>query len=214
MKKSFILGLAMLTMGLPTGAEAQNAALSLSSGWKFGGTMSVQQGELNAAAAVPFSAELAFRVRDDAMGILMVEYQPTTLRLRPFGGGVNAELFDFDVWYFQVGGQPEIIDRGPVIPFAIGTLGVAWFNPTDGSGNRGSETMFAGTFGGGARMPLGQGGRVSLRLEARVNLTIPWGGASIYCSGGGGCYTGFGGTVGPVQGALLGGLRIALGPQR
>ena len=210
MRRLFLAVLAASLM-VPVGAEAQKTALSLSSGWKFGGTMGVREGDLNLAASVPYSAELAFRVRDNALGILLVEYQPTILRLDALG--VNAELFNLDAWYFMVGGETEIIDRGPVVPFAIGTIGLAWFNPTEGSGNRGSETMFAGTFGGGARIPLGQSGRVSLRLEGRLNLTVPWGGASVYCSGGSGCYTGFGGTVGPVQGAVYGGLRFALGPQ-
>ena len=211
--KKLLFGLVALTLMAPVSLEAQRTALSLSSGWKFGGTMGVNLGDLNLAAAVPYSAQLAFRVRSDASTILMVEYQPTTLRLEPFGGGVNQELFEMDVWYFMVGGEMEIIDRGPVVPFAIGTLGVAWFNPTGGSADRGSETMFAGTFGGGARVPLGQSNRVSLRLEGRLNLTIPFGGASVYCGSGSGCYTGFGGTIGPVQGALYGGLRFALGPQ-
>lgn len=211
MKKLFLALVAFALMA-PFGLDAQRTALSLSSGWKFGGTMTVREGDLNVAAAVPFSAELAFRVRDDASGFLLVEYQPTVLRLKTFGTGLNPELFDMDVWYFMVGGESEIIDRGPVVPFAIGAIGVAWFNPTSGSANRASEEMFAATFGGGVRVPLGQSDRVSLRVEGRINLTIPWGSASIYC-GGGGCYTGFGGTVGPVQAAIYGGLRIALGPE-
>jgi len=211
--KKFLLGLLALACIAPVNVEAQRTALSLSSGWRFGGTMGVNLGDLNLAAAVPFSAELAFRVRDDASTILMVEYQPTTLRLKPFGGGVDQELFEMDVWYFMAGGELEIVDRGPVVPFAIGAIGVAWFNPTAGSADRGSETMFAGAFGGGARVPLGQSGRVSLRLEGRLNLTIPFAGASLYCGSGSGCYGGFGGTVGPVQGTVYGGLRIALGPQ-
>ncbi len=207
-------GCVTLAVMAPVSLEAQQTALSLSSGWKFGGTMGVREGDLNVAASVPFAAELAFRVRRDASAILTVEYQPTVLRLQPPGSGINQQLFDMDVWYFMIGGEVESTGRGPVVPFAIGTLGVAWFDPTSGSGNRASETMFAGTFGGGARVPLGQSDRVTLRLEARMNLTIPYGSASVYCSGGGGCYTGFGGTVGPVQAAVYGGLRFALGPQR
>ena len=206
-------GFVTLAVMAPVSLGAQQTALSLSSGWKFGGSMGVREGDLNVAASVPFAAELAFRVRRDASAILTVEYQLTILRLRPPGSGINQQLFDVDVWYFMVGGEVESVGR-PVVPFAIVTMGVAWFDPTSGSANRASETMFAGTFGGGARVPLGQSDRVTLRLEARMNLTIPYGSASIYCSGGGGCYTGFGGTVGPVQAAVYGGLRFALGPQR
>ena len=50
-------------------------------------------------------------------------------------------------------------------------------------------------------------GEVSLRLEGRVNLTIPWGGGSL-CCGGGGCYSSLGGTIGPVQGGFLAGLAL------
>lgn len=207
-----LFGLVAVALVAPVTLEAQQTALTLSSGWKFGGSMGVREGDLNVAAAVPYAAELAFRVQRDASAILTVEYQPTILRLKSQGTGINQELFDIDVWYFMVGGELES-GRGPVVPFAMGAAGVAWFNPTSGSSNRASDTMFAGTFGGGVRVPLGQSDRVSFRLEGRINLTIPYGSASIYC-GGRGCYSSVGGTVGPVQAALYGGLRFALGPQR
>jgi hypothetical protein len=210
--RKLVTALLALTLAAPALVEGQ-AALSLSSGWKFGGRMAVQQGDLNTAAAVPFAAELSFPAHANASGILLVEYQPTTLRLDSNRTGFNEEVSDIDVWYFMIGGSPEITDRGPVVPFAIAALGIAWFNPTGGNPSRSSETLFAGTFGGGARVPLGQSDRVSLRLEGRMNLTIPFAGASIYCGGGGGCYGGFGGYVGPVQGSLLAGLRFALGPR-
>jgi len=198
-----------LLLVLASPAHGQRAALTASGGWKFGGSTRVQVGELNSAASEHYGLELAVRVRRDASGILLVDYQPTKLRLE--SGGLNSELFDLDVWYVMLGGQVELIDRGPVVPFAIGTLGIAWFNPTGASAaDRGSDTSFAGMFGGGARVPLGQSGKVSLRLEGRMYLTIPWGGASLYC-GGGGCYGGIGGTIGPVQGTAMAGLRFALG---
>ena len=66
---------AVLTI-LPSDAEAQNAALSVFGGWTFGGSLTVREGTLNAAAATSFGGELAFRVRRDGLAQLYVSYQP------------------------------------------------------------------------------------------------------------------------------------------
>jgi len=208
-KKLLVTALAV-TLAIPLGLGAQETALSVWGGWKFGGTMSAREGDLSAAASEHFGAELAVRVARDASIILMVDYQPTVLRLKDYRTGIREELFDLDVWYFMLGGQREIIDRGPIVPFATGALGVAWFNPTGNSQGRSSATMFSGMFGGGVRVPLGQSENVALRLEGRVHLNIPWAGGSIYC-GAGGCYGGVGGYVGPVQGTVIAGLRFVAG---
>ncbi len=212
MKRLFwmLVGLTALTIATPVSAQqGAGGYFSTLSGWKFGGALQTREGELSPAAAWNYGAELEFRVRKDGTAVFSVEYQPTILRLKEFGS-INQELFDLDVWYFQGGGHYEIIDRGPVTPYGLGLLGVAWFNPD--SPRTDSEWALAGTFGGGVRIPFGEG-KVNLRLEGRINLTIPWASTSLYC-GGGGCYGGIGGTVGPVQGGFLAGLSFAFGGPR
>ncbi len=199
----------------PTVVEAQPAALSLWTGWTFGGSMNAREGTLNAAASTQFGGELAFRVRRDGLGVLYVDYQPSTLRIDTFGEG-NRELYDMDIWYFMGGGQVELLDRGPAVPYGTFLMGVAWFNPkgtTADAANVGSETMFATIFGGGVRIPLGNDDRVQIKLDGKMKLTIPYGGVGMWC-GSGGCSGSFGGTVGPVQGTFTAGLRLALGESR
>ena len=204
-----IVAITSLVVGGPLSAQqGADGYLSTLGGWKFGGAVNTREGELSVAAAWSYSMELEFRMRSDGTGVLSVDYQPSTLRIKTIGEG-TTELFDIDVWYFQVGGHYEIIDRGPVVPYGIGLLGAAWSNPKGGS-RATSEWALAGTFGGGARIPMGASGKVSLRLEGRINITIPWAGGSLYC-GGGGCYTSVGGTVGPVQGGVMAGLAFAVG---
>lgn len=213
MKKILFAIAAVAALVAPASVSAQPAALSAWGGWKFGGSMNVREGSIRVPASEHFGGELAFRIRRDAMGVLMVDYQSSTLRLDRFGGP-NEDVFDMDVWYFMAGGQYEILDRGPVVPFGMFNLGVSWFNPTGARAvGYGSETMFATNFGGGVRVPFGREQRVSLRLEGKMHLNIPWGGAGIWC-GAGGCTGTFGGYVGPVQGSVSAGLRFALGETR
>ena len=143
-----IMGIASLAVGGPVSAQqSAGGYLSPMAGWKFGGAVNTREGELNIAAAWSYSMELEFRMRSDGTGVLSVDYQPSTLRLKTIGEG-STELFDIDVWYFQVGGHYEVIDRGPVVPYGIGLIGAAWSNPKDGSSGT-SEWALAGTFGGG-----------------------------------------------------------------
>ena len=165
--------------------------------------MNTREGELNLAASMHYGGELEVRVRRDATAVFSVDYQPTILRLKEFGVG-NFELFDMNVWSFQVGGRYEVINQSPAIPYAIGTLGGTWFEPTTGGRGVDSEWFFSGVFGGGARIPTGSP-RLQLRLEARMLITVPWSSAALFC-GTGGCYGGVSGTLGPAQGQLLGGL--------
>jgi hypothetical protein len=200
----------MVAFAAPSAVAAQPAALSLWGGWKWGGSMDVREGKLNAAASQNVGGELAFRVRPDGLGVLYVDYQPTTLRIDTYGEP-NRELYDMDIWYFMAGGTAEMIGNGRAVPYGTLLIGAAWFNPKGTTAEGvGSETMFASIFGAGVRIPLGADERVQIRLDGRFHLTIPYGGVGMWC-GSGGCSGTFGGTVGPVQGSVSGGLRLALG---
>ena len=199
-----------LTLAGSSALAAQTPALSMWGGWKWGGSMGIAQGDLSAEAAPNYGVELSVPARPGASVIFLVDYQPTTLRLKQFNTGIEEDVFDMDIWYFMAGGQAEMPGNGRVVPFGTFAIGVAWFDPGDDGLARESETMFTTLLGGGVRVPLGQSDRVALRLEARMHLNIPYGGTSLWC-GTGGCYGGVGGYVGPVQGAVLGGRRFAHG---
>ena len=196
-------------VALPAPSSGQNVSVTPYSGYRLGGSLSVEEGDLKLDEAAFFGAQLDFRVRRDATAAIIVDYQPTKLRFKEFGEPLQ-DLFDINVWYFQAGGTFEVLNQSPAVPFAVGSLGMSWFDPGSGSQANESEYGFAGIFGGGVKIPLGSG-RMGLRLQARVllnNLLI--GGGSLWC-GTGGCYAGVGGPIGPVQFDFGGGLTFGGG---
>lgn len=198
-----VSALALVLIG-PSGAVGQNATFTPYYGYRIGGTLSIEKGDLELDNADFLGGQLDFRVRPDATAAILVDFQPTTLRLRE-GPDAAQELFDMDVWYFQVGGTLENRKDTGAIPFFVGSLGMSMFDPDDDDGSTESEYGFAGVFGAGAKIPL-QSGRMGLRLQARVLLNSVYGGSSLWCGTGQGCYVGAGGYLGPVQFDFGGGI--------
>ena len=193
--------LAFMAAG-PSPGASQNATFTPYGGYRLGGTGSIRGGDLKLDDAPFFGGQLDFRVRPDGTGALWVDYQPTTLRLKVIGEGVQ-ELFDIHVWYFQGGGTLEVMNGSGPVPFVLGSIGASWFDPKTSSYS--SEWGFSGVFGAGAKLPLQSGG-MALRLQARVLLNSIYGGGSLWCGTGSGCYVGVGGPIGPVQFDFGGGL--------
>jgi hypothetical protein len=188
----------------PGTAQSQDWTFSPYSGFRLGGSLSVREGDLTFNGAPIFGAQLDYRVRRDATVAFLVDYQPTTVRIRE-RGEPTVDLWDINVVYFQVGGTFEVLKQAGPIPFLLGTLGMSMFDPASGSANNASEYGMAGIFGGGVKVPF-RSGRMALRLQGRVllnNLLI--GGGSLWCSPSG-CYGGVGGPIGPVQFDFGGGL--------
>ena len=201
------LAAALLLAAVPSVAAGQGATLTPYSGYRLGGSLTIREGDLKLANAPFFGAQLDFRVRPDATGTLLVDYEPTTLRLKEYGGPTE-DLFDLNVWYFQGGGTLEVLNpQSPAVPFVLGTIGMSWFDPGSNSRNAESEWAFSGIFGAGVKIPLQSGG-MALRLQARVLLNSIYGGASFWCGTGSGCYVGTGGYLGPVQFDFGGGLTL------
>ncbi len=205
------LAMAAVLFGLPTPSAGQKISFTPYSGYRLGGSLSIQEGDLKLDNAPFYGGQLDFRVRRDATVAVIVDYQPTKLGLKEFGEPTQ-DLFDINVWYFQAGGTYEVIGRsasGPR-PFAVGTLGMSMFDPgSSGQGNE-SEYGFAGMFGGGVKIPIGSGG-MGLRLQARILLNnMLNGGGSLWC-GPGGCYAGSVGPIGPIQFDFGGGLTFGGG---
>ncbi len=192
-----ILAGAMLLAALPSVAGAQNLTFSPYSGYRLGGSLTVRDGDLKLANAPFFGAQLDFRMRPDATGALLVDYQPTTLRLKEYGGPTE-DLFDIGVWYFQGGGTLEVMNQSPAVPFVLGTMGLSWFDPGSNSVNADSEWGFSGIIGVGVKIPF-PSGRMALRLQSRLLMTSLFGGGSLWCGTGTGCYVGVSGFIAPVQ---------------
>jgi hypothetical protein len=196
--------LTLLILG-PSLATAQGPTLTPYGGYRLGGALGISEGDLRLDESPFFGVQLDARARPDATGSLIVDYQPTTLRLK-VSGSPAEQLFDINVWYFQVGGLVEFPQGQGAVPFMVASLGMSWFDPADGSQNAESEYGFAGILGVGAKIPISAGG-AGLRLQARVLANMINGRSDLWCGGGGrGCYVGIGGPIGPVQFDFGGGL--------
>ncbi len=105
-----------LWVAAPSSAECQGPTFTAYSGYRLGGTLAIKEGDLKLDSSPFYGGQLDFRVRRDATAAIMVDYQPTFLRLKRFGEPTEA-LFDLNVWYFQAGGTVEMLQSGGPIPF-------------------------------------------------------------------------------------------------
>ena len=90
---------------------------------------------------------------------------------------VNAQLFDVNVGYYQIGGTYLFTQEG-VQPFMVATLGATYFSPQQ-SGYQ-NETKFSFGIGGGVKLPVGR--HFGLRLEARAYGTVLNNNSSAVCT--------------------------------
>lgn len=198
---------AVLLGGVPSPSAGQQVEYQAYGGWRFGGTFRLQEGDLELADGNNFGAQVDVRVRPDATVVLLVDYQPTTLRLRPRTGTVQ-DLFDVHVWYFQFGGAFEVHNQTPILPYLMATIGMSWFDPSGAGDDRDSDFGFAGILGLGAKVRLGRS-PAYLRFQGRALMNImQLAGTSVWCGSGGACYTRVGGNTEPVQTDLSIGLSI------
>jgi hypothetical protein len=116
-------------------------------------------------------------------------------------GGADVGL-RFDT--LTIGGTYEWGQRA-VRPFVSATAGLALLSPDDSAYDM--DLLFAGTLGGGVKVPLSQ--RVGLRFEGRGVAMLSLDGTAGVC-GPGGCALAFAGS-GTGQFELLAGVSVALG---
>ena len=203
------LAAAALFLSFPAPVSSQGISLTPYGGYRLGGSLEIQEGDLQLDDAEFYGLQLDYRVRRDATVALIVDYQSTFLRFKS-RGEPSLGLFDLDVWYFQGGGTFDVATKGPAVPFVVGTFGLSWFNPGADARQADSEYGFAGIFGAGVKIPF-RSGRSALRLQARVLLNNLYGSSSLWCGSGGGCYVGIGGPIGPVQFDFGGGITFGGG---
>jgi len=200
------LAVAVILVGLPSRSAGQGITFTPYSGFRLGGTLSIQEGDLDLDEGPFLGVQFDYRVRRDATVAVIVDYQPTGVRLKEYGEPAE-DLFDLSLWYLQIGGTYEVLGRtysGPK-PFVVGTLGMSLFDPGSGGEENDAEYGIAGIFGGGVKIPF-PGGRMGLRLQARVLLNNLFIGDGGYWCGTGGCYANTGGPIGPIQFDFGGGL--------
>lgn len=169
-------------------------------GYQFGGGFSGEEGEIEIPAGFMYGAMLDLWVRPEAQAEFLYTRQETSIRFDPAGAAPEIDLGDLVVHEFQLGGNVDL-KPGRVRPYALGTLGVTWFDP---AGDYDGESRFSSTLGAGIRAPLSD--RFGLRMEGRWILNFFNSSGSIFCNSGG-CLVNFSGDF-VSQGALSGGLSV------
>lgn len=186
--------------GIPLGQQPEFSPVSFAfhSGFRIGGAIATTDGEVSVGDGLAYGGQIEFRTGRSGAFAIMIDYQPTTLDVRE-GEGPERKVTDLSVVHLQVGGTFETDrSRRPLIGYGTGGIGAGLFKPGDG---RDSRWTFAMMMGLGARMPLGEGDRFSLRAEVRLILE-PYAveqGQPLWCGDTGPCYVAGDNTFGPVQ---------------
>ncbi len=200
-------GIIILTLACllaPSLASAQRGELTAFGGWQFGGHLGVREGKLRLQANENFGGMLNLDVRPGIQLELSYTRQASVLELEEPPLGAKRELFDMTVEYFQIGALYQYEGRSErVMPFGVFTLGWTAFNPDKATIS--SEYLFSMSFGGGAKLLLGE--RFGLRVQGRLLFPIQWAGGGIFC-GSGGCNAGVSGGTSIVQADVTGGLFV------
>ena len=176
-------------------------AITPIAGYQFGGGFSGEEGEINIPAGFMYGAALDVWVRPEAQAEFMYTRQETSFEFDPAGVAPGIDLGDLTIHEFQLGGTTDL-GAGHIRPYALGTLGVTWFEPANSAYD--GETRFSSTLGAGLRAPVSE--RIGFRVEGRWIINFFNSSGSIFCSDGG-CLVNFSGDF-VSQGSLSGGLSI------
>lgn len=128
------------------------------------------------ASAQTYGLVADFRVSPDTEVEVLWSQQNTRVQQT---APVNAQLFDVNVGYYQIGGSYLFTQEG-VQPFMVATLGVTYFSPQQPGYQ--NETKFSFGIGGGVKLPVGR--HFGLRVEARAYGTVLNNNSSAVCTSG------------------------------
>jgi outer membrane protein with beta-barrel domain len=128
------------------------------------------------APAQSYGLVADFRVSPDTEVELLWSQQNTRVQQT---SPVNAQLFDVNVGYYQIGGSYLFTNEG-VQPFMVASMGVTYFSPQQPGYQ--NETKFSFGIGGGVKVPVGR--HFGLRLEARAYGTVLENNSSAVCTNG------------------------------
>ena len=128
------------------------------------------------ASAQSYGLVADFRVSPDTEVEVLWSQQNTHVQQT---SPVNAQLFDVNVGYYQIGGT-YLFTREGIQPFMVATLGATYLSPQQAGYQ--NETRFSFGIGGGVRLPVGR--HFGLRLEARAYGTVLNNDSSAVCTNG------------------------------
>jgi hypothetical protein len=172
-----VLGIVLATTCIGDVARAHNVELFVGPGFRFGGILDTEEGEVDITNTLAATTTLAVRARHDAFFEFTYSFQPAELQIEDFTGSSSLSTFDLGVHYIQVGG---IVQRNYEAgnPFFGLTAGVAVLDPEPEGFS--TETRFAASLFGGGKTLLTP--RIGLRGEARLWWTFFPEDVALFCS--------------------------------
>src|SRR5262245_37330013 len=179
--RRIVLGWGIVLAFVPLDARAHSVEVFAGAGYRFGGTLNTEQGEVDITNTVALTTTVAVRARADAFYEFTYSFQPAALEVRDDTGPALTS-FDLSVHYIQLGGTVEWV-RAVATPFVGLTAGVAVFDPAPAGFS--TETRFAGRISGGATRSVTP--RAGLGGEARMWVTYFPEDVSVFCSSPGIC---------------------------
>ncbi len=175
------------------------------SGYSLNGSVNLYRAKFKMDNAAHYGGILSVEVRPGLLGEFSYTRSKTTARYKDFVAGDQTN-YDMAIDYFQLGGVKEL-NKGPVVPFGMASVGVTWFNmQTHGVSD---HVSFSAALGGGLKFFFND--RIGIRLQGRLLLPMYFSGGGLFLGiGTGGPSTGVGISTGvlAVQGDFSGGLIV------
>jgi hypothetical protein len=198
----------LLACVLPASSYAQKAEISVLGGWMWSSKVESSEGDIKISDPANFEAAIGYYLAPGVQAELSYTYTKAEATIDPDAGSLIPEghLSDVAVHYFLVSGLREIeTGNDKVVPYVLGSLGVAWLHPSNSVYD--DAVQFAFGFGAGAKILFSE--RLGLRLQARLLMPVFFEGVGFWF-GTGGADVGVSGAIPIVQGDFSGGLSLRL----
>ncbi len=176
-------------------------------GIQFGGSLGLEEGDLEIDSAQAWTVQAGLRVQDDGFAFVSYSRQATTAHFDSATGTPASGSFDVDIGILQLGGELDLPMQKHLVPFIGLGIGATHFTPIDTSG--GTDWFFSFSAIGGLKIPIVK--HVGLKGQIRYLGTVVNSDASWFCASSGGltCGVSLNDTTILSQGDVTGGLYVS-----
>lgn len=176
-----LLASALLLVASPAFARIEITALF---GYRWGGTLDTDAGDLELEAAPQFGAIVGYGMGESGQVDFSYTAQTGHLLQKSADGGADEPQFEVRTEYWQLGYLYAFSPPEGLQPFVSVSLGATRFDPAPS--DREASWAFSGSFGLGAKFFFSE--NLGLRGDARINSTsLPT--SNYFCTDSGGCYS-------------------------
>ncbi len=171
-------------------------------GIQFGGSLDLEEGQLEIDSAPAWTVQAGLRVQDDGFAFVSYTRQSTVARFDSATGTPPSGNFDVDIGLLQIGGELDLPMHRHLTPFIGLGIGATHFSPAGGS----TDWFFSFSAIGGVKIPIVK--HFGLKGQIRYLGTVVDSNASWFCvsSGGATCGVSLNDTTILSQGDVTGGV--------